>query len=1229
MTAAAREPKLVLIPKSRRYAALRPREVRLLAGATLAIDSGDGRLLCVDARHECLLSVASGGWLSGAVAADVLLDRAKRIPEAGNGWTFSNFQAPVTLPIAEGTDDLFRERGRSNTWSHVASVRLQATPSNRAVIALHERESTLVDREVAMRDLTSLLFVLASFFGTASTLLKLALGDRELLLLEGAHAFARRLGVPRAPTWISMTDDPVIVWRLDGGSRVHAVDLMSPILAPYRVHDDRVEVPVLPVATLAAATRDIQSLDSADPPMGDSVSEHSDSWPLVADLVAGRPSAAGADQSTTAPSALARRTDTGLLVYYPAQRSFESARSRLDVIAEKLTLRSSDKRSPAAFEPPSVLGCWDGIESATERTRNRLAGWIGDKRTGRDTAAIDLVSQTMLRSEVESPLDAAMLDALRRVSPSDLDEREFGSQVGALLVVESELSGLLGGGTDIDADAFADALTAYLVALNTSMAETRGWVWQRIGRYACEYATGRRTATRGGPMWVRLPKSDDYARTRWETLASRIPWLRWRGDTRLDPPDGVPISGEELLDYLALLRPHQYSGSGSQGPIRSPSVRLATVESRWNRLYRLPAGLELNTYELTGLATCLGHLFQDPGHASRILQGLELPDTIRLAAETRVTERIGETSLPENLLAVRVDNESSARVIVANLSPTYKLHLRLGNDLIDLPPSAIENPRATSYCSTPISIDPTTNVILGDQTISLAVPESTLAPPVSVTMPALPPDLFRGRTEQLGRIAHSFAGFGPRAGNLVFGSRRAGKSSLAYQAARDPQARCMVWLDLSMTPVTVDSFRAWNHAITRQLRRTVRNQLALDLQEDHSDLVEAIREIDEEVPDGPPIAMVLDELDVLLLPEQGSEGRRMAARLGNLWLRNIALIGTVQRFHRSADEFKSWQMIECRPDLSWADGITYFFGPLGEGTSGPRVEHLRRAGVTPRLFTSEVYPRLGLRPYFWAQLRSRLDAQVRTHPTGSRLVHVDALRRHLTALLIEDSHLTAVLVDAAEVEEHERRRRDLFSLEERRVLAAFAVMPEGRASLSNEMAERLGGPDAVEELLDRGHLQRIPDGSALTTAVPIYHEFLRARATDLLNVTPGAAEMLQSFANPRANAAATTHNTGTSPPPGVDRSKVVARALEVLVQAIQQEGEPIALSRAGNLLRHACPELPSAGWLGNRGLRRFLERELPQLGLLPGVAGGFVSIPLETDDTARSVTRPDSWSATD
>ena len=321
----------------------------------------------------------------------------------------------------------------------------------------------------------------------------------------------------------------------------------------------------------------------------------------------------------------------------------------------------------------------------------------------------------------------------------------------------------------------------------------------------------------------------------------------------------------------------------------------------------------------------------------------------------------------------------------------------------------------------------------------------------------------------------------------------------------------------------MENFASWNRQATKNLMRAVRRRLeGVTVHTDGADLVETLLDLDDALDGGPPAAVALDELDVLLLPEQGSGGRHMANRLGNTVFHNLVVMGTVQRFHRSVHEFKNWQTVECPADLSWADGVTYFFGPLRDPRGGPRVEWLDRVGVTPRLFADEIEPAVGLRPYFWGRLRAELESVVRADLSRSRLADVHLVRSSVAKLVTDDAHLGHVMEDGEELTPAERRRRDLLSVEERRILRRFAEAERPGRAVSVSEAERIGGRAAVDELVDRAYLTLDPAQGRLRIAVRIYEDFLRSRLSVLREVTPDGPRVLAAGGRPAGPPAAST-----------------------------------------------------------------------------------------------------------
>lgn len=1012
----------------------------------LAIDRPGGRLTIVDAGHPALRQVLSG---PDPVSSDDLLAVLRTLPPAGApGWDVD-------------------------------------TPDGAKRIH-HLTDGPSLDGVTALLPVLALLTVASS---TARAVVRTLLADQPVAVVQhGAEPpVVRHLG-QRMPVSSVLVDDAfAFVWDRRGvGGDVHVVDVTSSLLADARRARPN-DTEVVPLGALLADGFADRLAPGGGPglsfrPAGGAGWEHAPDV-IVANAGDGRGWSVTPQPHAGAVTGLSLRDGERTLVY--------ECGPGLDAAGALAKL--SAVLAAVAGERVSVGVPDAGLRSAvdaTAATRERAVAWLGRTRRPVDRAALDLVFSSLLRFRSDVAVRAGFAEAVARIGVDDIEERSFGAQVVPLLVIERELAARSRGGADESEDTFADALTAYLAAVNQTSAEVQPWARQRIVRHVAEFLARRRI-----PQGRQLSVSTAPDRAGWERLARRAPWLWWFAESEPGPADGVHVTPDALVDLLVALRPQQVPAQGQAAA--DITVRVGPLPARFLDLYR-PAVAGLSEPLVDALAAALGPLQHDPARSARMVQTLDLPPALAEAVRNRVAAEIEHRTTAEHLLVVRVD---AAAVLLVNLSPRHGLDVRVAGDALRLPPFAVEQSGAAGYCVGPRPVPAESTVDVGDRVVRLDVPLVPLAEGTNVTLPALPADLFRGRGEQLARLRRAVGGSGPRAGSLIFGTRRAGKSTLAYQAAQDPRLRGHLWIDLSNTPSSVRDFAGWNRAVCRMLARQTRRRLGLTA-EPADDLVEALADLDDALDGGAPVAVVLDELDVLLLPEQGSDGRRTAERLGSAHWHNLVLIGTVQRFHRSVHEFKTWQSIECPADLAWADGVTYFLGPLADRSAGPRVEWLRRAGVTPQQFGAEIVPRIGLRPYFWARLRDTLEGHVYDDRSGSRLIDTDTLRRCLRVLVVEDPHLNAVLDDGAELDLAERRRRDLFGVDERRILARFAAMPATGQQLRVAEAVHAGGEEALGELIDREYLRYTRDGTQVVVAAPIYHEFLRARVTDLLAVTP-------------------------------------------------------------------------------------------------------------------------------
>lgn len=1111
--------RIAVVLPGRIFAAVKPATVGIEQAVALAAEWSEPRLTVIDGAHPALRAAFPGA--DPVPRAEVLdwLRTLPRLASAPGVWTVRSATGTLTAPLRAPTELALVPDGPP--W--LAADRPEwVTVDVDGVVVEYHRPPVASARD-AVLDLLDLLIGLTRQSPRTVAVVGRLLAGQPLSVLKLTGEGYQRYPVShkRVVTAASLDDLDTILWdRRGSGGHVHLIEPGAPRVAPEVIRT-KSGATVLPLGRLLSLAGDLAEPVPRVPlavlgPDGQwatvpaAVERDELRWTVDADPaeLVGRP----------VRRLVLRRFrdgDDDVLVYdVGPDRDLADAITWLHRVTGGLGT-GRDLTVPPRFQqtvvppavqaspPPAVqYAVVDSLATAVAQTRAYALDWLGARHVPVDRDAVDHVMHAMLRSRPDLAQELAFVEALDRVGVEDLEARHYGAQAVALLVLDRELDLMFHKDKAFSIGVFARALTAYLVAVTSVSLETWPWTWQRIVRYVREYLQGRRLPA-GRAHTLTAKDFPGKAQQRWERLATEIPWIRWLAPHDRDPVGGTRLRPGDVIDTLVLLRPRQVPVLIGRDRRYSPDtgVRIEPVPRRFHLLYCRGSGVP--EAQLDTLADALSTLLNDPAQTARSAQALTLPAEVAAELQARIALAVERRAAPEQVLAVRVDDAASPRVILANLSGEHALDARLDDDTaVRLPPLAVEQPGAFNYCGRPQRIEPGSELEIGTTRLSLAVDRVPLTEGANVTLAALPDDLFRGREEQLAQLRRAIGGSGPRAGSLIFGTRRAGKSALAWRAGQNPpgqdrRLRGSLWVDLSNASESARSdFRAWNQAICHDLARQAHRRLGIRLDGDATDFIGLLADLDEQLDGGAPVVVILDELDMLLLPEQGSAGRRAAGRLGNLAWDNLVLIGTVQRFHRSVHEFKNWSSIECPADLSWADGVTYFFGPLADRTPGPRVEWLRRAAVTPEDYANEIVPLVGLRPYFWAQLRNRLEGHI-SGDRDSRLLSTTALRPHLQALITGDPHLNSVIDRGGGLDPDEYRRRDLFSDDERRILARFAAMPAKKSHLMLAEAVALGGDQAVNDLIDRAYLTFTDNATRLATAVPIYHHFLRARSTEL------------------------------------------------------------------------------------------------------------------------------------
>ncbi|GAA2778243.1 ATP-binding protein [Crossiella cryophila] len=684
--------------------------------------------------------------------------------------------------------------------------------------------------------------------------------------------------------------------------------------------------------------------------------------------------------------------------------------------------------------------------------------------------------------------------------------RRQGRTALAALAAESLLAQACDGAEEPGADrVFARALTAYLRAHVGENAINRPRITSRVCNLMHEWITRR-------PQRPYPPRYSLDARTVGTTAIERLnglvrhaPWLEYYVKAR--PISGIvrlELSPAELLALLVLVRPrtshigtaNQTAAAASQ-PNAFASLDLTALAFRYVLPDGLLAAIEEQSWLANDLARACERLFFAPQEALRAVQVLaplgEIATLVDTHAKAAVAGRY--SGLADAVVLVDRPPGRPARPVVVNTNPVGRMLADLGGVTVELAEFAPDTAHAAGYTSPPVWLEVVeggrTALTVGEQTREIALPERTRLGPSSTPGSVWVHDnLFRGRADQLVRLTGAMRpDRRPRTPIAIFGPRRAGKTTLAMHACRRGLATGLLtgFIPIDMF-VDVDGTRpdGYEQRLAALLANRFSEQTGLAPGTDQHDLIAVLTEADRALAGRGTVAVVLDEFDTLLSAAEGSTLHRLALRLGGLRWQNLALIATVQRFHRDAADLSTWEFVECPADLSWPDCVTYFCPQLADPVRWQGDPPLLDAPVVlPRDVRDVVVARLGLRPYFWGRLRSQLENYLAAE-NGYAVTKRDLVDHIIDTMVEADPFLCLPAQDTEGVSLAECRRRDLYSGPEKRVLAHFAR--NGAKGMPETEAAELGGPQALLDLLDRAHLRR--EANQYRLAVPLFGEYL-------------------------------------------------------------------------------------------------------------------------------------------
>ncbi len=439
---------------------------------------------------------------------------------------------------------------------------------------------------------------------------------------------------------------------------------------------------------------------------------------------------------------------------------------------------------------------------------------------------------------------------------------------------------------------------------------------------------------------------------------------------------------------------------------------------------------------------------------------------------------------------------------MANLAVNSMLSFSLGEQesLVLGPFRAVDPQDLSGLLDLPIPAQDALSLRIGDKVTRLRIPVTAEIERGFDTLTAqVDKRLFQGRMGELERIRDVMTRRGIHTPIVIFGNRRAGKTSLAVHALRagvdDGVLATFVELDvIDGVGAHGSGAGAYPSKLARRLKTLVTRSAAqvnipLDLPED--DPIELLDELNSQWPlDSPPMGILLDELDSLFYSEPGSTLYTVCERLGNLRHENLVLIATVQRNSGSYIALKEWLPLPCGAKLSTEDAVAYFTDVLSDGMVGVPG----RPCIGFSALTNVVLARLGLHPYFWGRLYHQLEFE---SSATRHVIHAHtAVSAAVDEILANDMFFGSLMAGEDGLSFAEARRKDVFTSEELRLLAEFSVRPAHDPTVNIAIVERLAfGKEALSSLQERE--MAVVHGDTVRLTPPLLQEWLVCHALEM------------------------------------------------------------------------------------------------------------------------------------
>lgn len=641
------------------------------------------------------------------------------------------------------------------------------------------------------------------------------------------------------------------------------------------------------------------------------------------------------------------------------------------------------------------------------------------------------------------------------------------------------------------ASAIATALDAYATAGKHPESDVYGCVMRSVRNWVRREGT---VFNKPSPTQMHVRNLSEVEFNDLSVLIQYAPWLVWWIQGR-HPEKGAlrfESNAATLADAFLLARPARGYRSTGDTSFTGVAVNPRQMQS----ICRLKdATIDARLWDRVSHAAT--QAWSDPS----VLDNPELGEFSKLLQDS-IRHRELDPATKDVLVRwdISADNK---QVVLVNRTDT-DLEILIGDDTIVLGPRTLDDPTGTGWVSAPIQL--TDSVfsfrVNGRAPVSLRVPDAIPILPFTETLIREQTPLFMGREMEIERIFdQAQPGSTMRIPILIWGNRRAGKTTMAWQAMDRAENQGLLHAKVFFDVYKVVGEKKDKHVqreLTKKINAELKDLPDIELPELSDDFLAYLDELDEALA-GRTIGIILDEFDTLFWRDPESPIFKLVRRMSGISFRNIVLIGTTQRFSAKEAVLKDWIMIQCPSSLTWKDAIGFFSGNLTE-PEGELI--LNRLTVLPDQLTADVVGRIGYRPYLWSKTYSRLSRNLkvsRDQGNGTVFPTSQTIEDNIRKAVDSEPIFLLPFMSTKNIPVKDILREDRFSLDEKRLLAAIVDSPD--MVIHRRDVPDHGGYTALSELIEREVVEACTENTDMyRISLPVLAEHLQDNIIKLYSV---------------------------------------------------------------------------------------------------------------------------------